>query len=294
MSDLENNKEQTEEQTPAQPEANEEEKVPFDDTPSVILEYFEEEGTAGQKPKVTEKLRTFYKISKIDQELFEIEEEKGDLPDVIKKLKKDCASIENQISDNQKKVIDLNEEKDKISKDNAKTEERISKFDAEKHGAKSNKEYDDIMKTIDLGMNEIEKNEKRAKEISGEIKTSIEANEELTAKLEDAKANLKEKEETLAELDESYKSEEEEMTKNYTALLSTLDTDDKNLYKRLKKMFKGEVTAIVRKGNCTGCYNSIPPQKVIEIATAEKVYTCESCGRILIPEDVVKTMNAGE
>ena len=293
MSDSENNNEQPQEKLQARGEETREEKLPYDDTPSVILEYFEE-AAGDQKPKVTEKLKTFYKLSKIDQELFEIEEEKGDLPDVIKKMKNDCTSIEKKISDNQNKVIDLNSEKEKLSKDNAKTEERISKFDAEKHGAKSNKEYDDIMKTIDLGMNEIEKNEKRAKELTGEIKASIDSNEELAAKLEEMKTNLKEKEETLSELDENYKSEEEEMNKNYSALLSNLNGDDKNLYKRLKKMFKGEVTAIVRKGNCTGCYNSIPPQKVIEIATAEKVYTCESCGRILIPEDIVKTMNAGE
>ena len=79
------------------------------------------------------------------------------------------------------------------------------------------------------------------------------------------------------------------MKKDYNVLLKNLNAEDKALYTRLKKMFKGEVIAIVRKGNCTGCYNSIPPQKVIEIATAEKVYTCESCGRILISEEVLKS-----
>jgi hypothetical protein len=52
-------------------------------------------------------------------------------------------------------------------------------------------------------------------------------------------------------------------------------------------MYKGEAAAIVRKGNCSGCYNSIPPQRVIEIKTAEKVFTCQSCGRILISEELI-------
>lgn len=259
-----------------------------DDTPSVILEYFEEDSGA-KKPKVTEKLMTFYKLSKIDKELFEIEEEKGDLPDVIKNLKAKIASIDKEVSERQKRVIDLNTTKDKLTASNKKTEDRITKYEEQKYSAKNNKEYDDIMKTIDAGLEEMEGFEKKMKDLTNEIKTEIDTTTELTAKLEGLNTELKEKEEVLHELDENYKTEEDEMKKNYNVLLKNLNGDDKNLYTRLKKMFKGEVIAIVRKGNCTGCYNSIPPQKVIEIATAEKVYTCESCGRILISEEVLKS-----
>ncbi|MBX7045779.1 MAG: hypothetical protein K1X86_08065 [Ignavibacteria bacterium] len=280
MSDIEENKNQENEDTT---ELN----PPVDDAPSVILEYFEDE-IQSSKPKVTEKLMTFYRLSKIDQELFEIEEEKGDLPDVIEKMREKVTEMEKDISEKQKLVIDLNSEKDKLTASNKKTEERVTKFEEQKYSAKNNKEYDDIMKTIDAGLQEMEGFEKRVKDLTNEIKAAIDSNTELTAKLEEMKNDLKEKEGTLSELDENYKSEEDEMKGNYDTLLKKLDTEDKNLYLRLKKMFKGEVTAIVRKGNCTGCYNSIPPQKVIEINAAEKVFTCESCGRILISEDVIK------
>lgn len=259
-----------------------------DDTPSVILEYFEEDSGV-KKPKMTEKLMTFYKLSKIDKELFEIEEEKGDLPDVIVKLKERVTGIDKEISERQKRVIDLNTTKDKLTASNKKTEDRITKYEEQKYSAKNNKDYDDIMKTIDAGLAEMEGFEKKMKDLTNEIKTEIDTTTELTAKLEGLNTELKEKEEVLNELDENYKTEEDEMKKNYNVLLKNLNGEDKNLYTRLKKMFKGEVIAIVRKGNCTGCYNSIPPQKVIEIATAEKVYTCESCGRILISEEVLKS-----
>ena len=232
---------------------------------------------------------TFYKLSKIDKELFEIEEEKGDLPDVIKNLKEKIASIEKEVSDRQKRVIDLNTTKDKLTASNKKTEDRITKYEEQKFSAKNNKDYDDIMKTIDAGLEEMEGFEKKMKDITNEIKNEVDATNELTARVEGLKTDLTEKEEVLQELDENYKSEEDEMKKDYNVLLKNLNAEDKALYTRLKKMFKGEVIAIVRKGNCTGCYNSIPPQKVIEIATAEKVYTCESCGRILISEEVLKS-----
>ena len=260
----------------------------LDKTPSVILEYFEEDSKT-KKPKVTEKLMTFYKLSKIDKELFEIEEEKGDLPDVIEKLKERVSGIEKDVSDRQKRVIELNTDKDKLTASNKKTEERITKYEEQKYAAKNNKEYDDIVKTIDAGLVEMEGFEKKMKDITNAIKNEIDITAEQNTKLEELKVELKEKEEALSELDENYKSEEDEMKKDYNVLLKNLNAEDKALYLRLKKMFKGEVTSIVRKGNCTGCYNSIPPQKVIEIATAEKVYTCESCGRILISEEVLKS-----
>jgi predicted nucleic acid-binding Zn-ribbon protein len=281
MSDLDNKNEMNEDGV-----VNEQSSI--DDTPSVILEYFEEDSDT-KKPKVTEKLMTFYKLSKIDKELFEIEEEKGDLPNEIEKLREKVASTEKEVSERQKRVIDLNTDKDKLTASNKKTEERITKYEEQKYSAKNNKEYDDIVKTIDAGLVEMEGFEKKMRDLTNDIKNEIDTTAELTTKLEGLKTDLKEKEETLAELDENYKSEEDEMKKNYNELLKNLNSDDKNLYTRLRKMFHGEVISIVRKGNCTGCYNSIPPQKVIEIATAEKVYTCESCGRILISEEVLKS-----
>jgi len=280
MSDLENTNELNEEN-------NANEGAAADETPSVILEYFEEDSKEN-KPKVTEKLMTFYKLSKIDQELFDIEEEKGDLPDVIANLREKVAGMEKDVSEKQKRVIELTSEKEKLTSSNKKTEERISKYEEQKYSAKNNKEYDDIMKTIDAGLQEMESFEKKMRDLTNDIKNEIDSTADITSKLEEMKNELNEKEEVLKELDESYKSEEDEMKKDYNGLLKKLNQDDQSLYLRLKKMFKGEVTSIVRKGNCTGCYNSIPPQKVIEIAAAEKVFTCESCGRILISEEVIK------
>ncbi|MFC1563274.1 C4-type zinc ribbon domain-containing protein, partial [candidate division KSB1 bacterium] len=34
-----------------------------------------------------------------------------------------------------------------------------------------------------------------------------------------------------------------------------------------------------------GCYNSIPPQKLVEIRKMDKVIKCEFCGRILVWKD---------
>jgi predicted nucleic acid-binding Zn-ribbon protein len=34
-----------------------------------------------------------------------------------------------------------------------------------------------------------------------------------------------------------------------------------------------------------GCFNKIPPQRQLDIATKRKVIVCEHCGRILVPKE---------
>ncbi|MEO6693834.1 MAG: C4-type zinc ribbon domain-containing protein, partial [Ignavibacteria bacterium] len=91
----------------------------------------------------------------------------------------------------------------------------------------------------------------------------------------------------LNELDEQYMQEESVLKEKRSHLTVKLSENSLYLYEKINGMYNGEATAIVRKGNCSGCYNSIPPQRVIEIRSADKIYTCQSCGRILISEELI-------
>ena len=254
---------------------------------STILEYTSE--SAESQPKIVDKLITFYELSKIDQELFEIEEEKGDLPKIIPTLKSKLEEIETKNSDRDSNFASLEKEKKTLTDTNLKIEEKITKYDQEKFSVKSNKEYDAIMTTIDNSFDEIRKNEKRLKEVAKQIEDHNKNTEDVESKLNKLREELEEKQAMLKELEEEYKSDEKEMKKKKDVLMKTLSAENKALYERMNRMYNGEAVAIVRKGNCTGCYNAIPPQKVIEIRTAEKLFVCESCGRILISEELVPT-----
>ncbi|HAX47826.1 MAG TPA: hypothetical protein DCX92_02460, partial [Bacteroidetes bacterium] len=70
-------------------------------------------------------------------------------------------------------------------------------------------------------------------------------------------------------------------------IIKSIDPEDLAYYERISSVKYGEAVAVVRKGSCLGCYSSIPPQKAIEIRTADKFYSCESCGRILIAEEII-------
>jgi uncharacterized protein len=264
---------------------NDEDTSP-EETESNIIEFFEyREGI--KKPNLTESLLNLYDLTKIDKELAEIDEEKGDLPGKIADLKEKIEVTENKLKENKSIVKSLEKEEKKLQKDNKETEEKINKYDEQKYNVKNNKEYDEIMKAMDALLSIEETNEKRLKEIHIlKIDTETE-NKSLEIYKEDLKVNLMSSETLLKDLTQQYKDEENELNKNRKSILVKLDEDLRSLYERINGSMKGEAIAIVRRGNCSGCFNSVPPQREIEIKIAEEIYMCQSCGRILIDESLV-------
>jgi uncharacterized protein len=273
------------EQTQNEPNENSE-HTGNNEPESRIIEFFEyKEGI--QRPNLSEKLIHLYELTKIDKELAEIDEEKGDLPEKIKALTDNIETIEKIIEEDSFKVEHLENEKQQLIKDNKVHEEKMNKYDELKYSAKSNKEYDDIVKSIDSYMEFIEKNEARIKEIDSQNSSVKKEIDERTVKNEEFKKELEENKELLNELNTEFEDEEKELIEKRNNIIVKIDDEIRSLYERINSSFKGEAIAIVRKGNCSGCYNSVPPQREIEIKMGQIVFTCQSCGRILIDESIV-------
>ncbi|HMQ69268.1 MAG TPA: C4-type zinc ribbon domain-containing protein [Ignavibacteria bacterium] len=253
---------------------------------SRFQEYFIEK-EEGIVPKMTEILLTFYDLKNIDEELTEIEDEKGDLPEIIDSLSEKIKIAEKELMEKNISTSKLEKEKAKLEEDDKSYEERINKYDEQKYDVRSNDEYDDVVKTIESLFEEVKKNETRIKEINGIHASLTKDIESLENKVKELTEDLNEKQTLLNELDEQYQQDESVLREKRIELLTKLDEKNKNLYERINNSYKGEATAIVRKGNCSGCYNSIPPQRVIEIKSAEKIYNCQSCGRILISDEML-------
>lgn len=260
--------------------------IPEEDGASRFQQYFSdvEERNA---PKLTTVLQSFLRLREIDSELAEIEEEKGDLPESIEKLTAQCSTLKTDYSGKKGTLNSLVDEKFRLETENTSHEEKINKYDEQKYNVRSNKEYDEITKTVDSLFEEVKKNESRLKEIESILSVLDVEIEELENKITEQEATLSEKQSLLDELDEQYKQEEMVLRERRDSAISELNETNRFLYENVNKMYKGEAAAIVRKGNCSGCYNSIPPQRVIEIKTAEKIFTCQSCGRILVSEELI-------
>ena len=252
---------------------------------SRILEFYNNK--LNSKKDITSVLKILFELTKVDKELADIKEEKGDLPDKITTLTEKIDVFRERKEVTEENINKYNTEEKKTLKENKTFEGQVSKLDEQKYIVKNNKEYDEISKMIDRCWETLEKNDKRLKEIAvkkNELETDLDF---INQRLQECINDRTENQLKLDDVTKEYEEEENMLRNERLSMLMKLDEDIKNLYERINSSFEGEATAIVRKGNCSGCYTSIPPQREIEIKMAGQIFTCQSCGRILIDESLV-------
>ena len=56
-----------------------------------------------------------------------------------------------------------------------------------------------------------------------------------------------------------------------------------NAYTRLRDSVRNGLAVVpVLRDACGGCFNTVPPQRQMDISARKKVIVCEHCGRILV------------
>ncbi|MBI5325878.1 MAG: hypothetical protein HZB41_11515 [Ignavibacteriae bacterium] len=226
-------------------------------------------------------------LSKIDNELDERKEEFGDLPDKLKNIEKRLEEAvkrleesEQILSDNKKfatnakvKLKSLKEKEDKLSK--------------QQFLVRNNKEFDAITKEIENIRDEYGK-------LSTELRTTGIKEENLTAKIDEQKQEVKTVDIELKEAKEEFNSITNDQDEDVKHLIKKRKDTVKKISKEFIKEYNRirdhtpDATVRVKRNSCSGCFSSIPPQKIVEIRNSlEMIYTCENCGRILYPEDII-------
>lgn len=238
-----------------------------------------------------ERLLKLYELHKIDKELQELDSLKGDIPLLIAELTGKKSGYEKQLEDIKNELSRIIEEENTLISENSAFIKKIEKNDEVlRSGAvKSNEEYNALAKEIELAYEHIDKNENiLEKEMKGKKEQLQEKVNTLQSELEGMMADLAQNQETLNTLNEQTEEEEKELKQQREELKPKVNPEDMEFYERINHAKFGDAMAIVRKGSCLGCFNSIPPQRAIEIRMADRFFTCESCGRILISEENIE------
>lgn len=237
-----------------------------------------------------ERLLQLYELYRIDKELEELNSQKGDLPDLIEVQAGNKAELEDQLTALKEEMLTIEEKESQFTDENDRLLEKVEKDDdiLRSGSVKSNKEYNALAKEIEDGTGRIKANETEMKDVIKPRKEKLtEQIGRLQAELDELSSDLQENREQLGILTEESLEEENELKHRRKNLLPRIPAEDMEFYNRINFAKPGNALAIVRKGSCLGCFNSIPPQRVIEIRMADKFFTCESCGRILISEEFI-------
>ena len=100
--------------------------------------------------------------------------------------------------------------------------------------------------------------------------------------------DLAAKNEELASIVNSTADEEKTYTDKRDALVAKLDARTMSAYERIRASVHNHLAVVtVYNGNaCGGCFNTIIPQRLVDIASNRKLIICEHCGRIIVSPDI--------
>jgi len=225
-------------------------------------------------------------IASIDERLDELIEDYGDLPEQIKVKESHLSEKKMIVDDTQSMLDDFKNfiSKAKVTLVDLKTREE--KLTQQQFQVRNNKEFDAITNEINHLKTEHEK-------LSDELRTSGVKIENLANILS---GQTKEMEKAKVELDEVY-VEVQRLAGDQNDELDRLKNLRKKLIVNLKSKFHQDYDRIrtmhsdaavrIKKSSCSGCFSFLPAQQIVEVRNnLGTLYFCESCGRILIPEDL--------
>jgi uncharacterized protein len=233
---------------------------------------------------VSEKLDALYKLQTIDSQVDKLRTVRGELPLEVQDLEDEIVGLTTRaekIKDELKELENLDlAHKNTIAEANA----AIKKYTEQQKNVRNNREYESLSKEIEFQTLEIQLSEKRIKENKFAIDNKKEILVEADARLAGRQADLDAKKGELDEIIAETEKDEKELMKKSSAARENIDERLLFAYDRLRSNSKNGLAVVqIVRNSCGGCFNSIPPQRQMEIEMRKKITICEHCGRILVP-----------
>ncbi len=244
---------------------------------------------AKKEISVEQKLKALYNLQKIMSEVDGIRTLRGELPLEVEDLAAEVEGLSTRIGKIKEEIKEL--EKTILSKKNEIVEAKaaIEKYEEQQKGVRNNREFDSLSKEIEYQGLEVQLLEKHISEFTIQItrkKTVLEADEE---NLSGRKADLESKQAALENIISETKADEEKLRAKAKKLEEKIEPRLLSAFKRVRNNAKNGLAVVaVDRGACSGCFNSIPPQRQLDIRLHKKVIVCEFCGRIMVDGSIEK------
>lgn len=234
------------------------------------------------------KLQYLYALQVVDTELDGLQEQKGDLPLEVEKLEEELATLRSRHASIEQSMRQSFSMRDNADSEIVNLREKLERYKGQQFAVRSNREYDALTREMDAAAEAVTRLEKEMGQLEGQATASRTELEELAARITGVEAQLQEKRAALAEVSKLTEEEELQWQHKRDKALARIAKSDLAAYERIRKAKKGMAVVPVKKGACGGCFNRVPPQKLLELRTNERMYTCERCGRIIVSDEIVE------
>ena len=236
---------------------------------------------------VSEKLQTLYALQQADTAIDQILQLRGELPMEVEQLETEIADLKAKATRLAEMVEEFNAFINANKINMAECDDQIAKYKAQIENVSNSREYDSLNKEIEnqgLLRQIAEKHIGEAKERIFDKKNELEVvKEKINVRTEDLKA----KQEELANIVEATSKDEALLRANRETCAAKIDERTMSAYDHIRHSCNNRlaVVSVFNGDSCGGCFNTIAPQRLIDIASNRKMIICEYCGRILVNPD---------
>ena len=215
-----------------------------------------------------------------NERLKEIQDLKGNLPELLNKLKIELEEINDNQNQHTTELKDLNCQITTHQTTLTESNDKLQKYNDQLFNVTNTKEYEALILETDQLKGLIENLNQEMSDANtkiSELEEMIKSNQELIENLSsEITKNEKELSTEMAHTDK----EEQVLLKNINGLNKKVDGNYLGQYTKLFNKYGQGMAHIVRK-SCNSCYTQLPAQTLVEIEYDKKIITCPSCSVFL-------------
>jgi predicted nucleic acid-binding Zn-ribbon protein len=247
------------------------------------------QNVAGKEMSIEERLKLLYDLQVVASEMDKLKILRGELPLEVQDLEDEVAGLKTRINNFQDEIKNLETAIANRKAAIVESKGLIAKYTEQQNNVRNNREFDSLSKEIEFQNLEIELSEKRIKEHSTDLAKKIEATDSSKEQLKEREEDLERKQNELEEITAETKIETDKLNEKAGTIEAQIEERLLIAFKRIRKNARNGLAVVtVERDACGGCFNKIPPQRQLDIASHKKVIVCEYCGRILVDKDINK------
>ena len=223
---------------------------------------------------VEQRLTHLYALQQVDSQLQEVRDLKGDLPMIVADLETKVEGMKAKTKEHQAFIKQSKIDRDATDMEIIELAEKIEKYKGQQLNVKSNKQYDALTREIEAAEQKTLKMEKEMEILEGKTELTKKDVETLTVQLRELSAEMEDRQKELQEVNKEHEKEELKLHHERQKLVARIGRPDIERYERIKKAKGGLAIVPIKRGACGGCYNRVPPQKILEIRQNSNIYSC--------------------
>ena len=244
---------------------------------------------------VQEKLKTLYELQNTDIEIDKLLQLRGELPEDVSALESEVESLKTKKARMEEMIDGYNQGIENDKKHIDELDKEIEEYRKKLENISNSREYDSVNKELEnqgLLRAISEKNIREAREAIDSRRQDI---ERIDDRISIREADLEAKRSELSTITEATAPQEKELVARREAFISKLDERTISAYERIRKSTHNHlaVVSLFPKNEdgtygdaCGGCFHTITPQRLIDIASGKKLVICEHCGRIIVNPEI--------